>query len=48
MCSSLSNEWGKEAQRGKWEYRRAHRKLRWFPRQHLAITIPALCLYGAI
>lgn len=33
---------GKEAQRGKWERLRAHRKLGQYPRQHLAVRIPTL------
>lgn len=38
----LLNEWRKEAQKGKWECLRVHRKLRWDPRQHLVGMIPTL------
>ena len=36
------NEWRKEAQRGRWECWRAHRKLRQYPRQHRAVMVPIL------
>lgn len=44
MCSSRLIEWREEAQKAKWECLRAHRKLRRYPRQHLAVMIP-VCLY---